>query len=753
MSQTPFMYLKENIDKIKFNCSEVQEKEYRRAFSAVLDKMDKYFIENELYDVVNYQPIVELMLSSKNVFSFNVSQELKKKHWAGVMTRHSTGKRVIGMSEEYMGLGTTTEGVLCHEFIHFLTLGPDVLSYQKDGERFETQLPQRQANLYLSGYRRNLTQRKIDALEAGTALDGGFICEAFTELTKQEIYSEKECYHSYPAQTSLIKLLNNLTGTQINIKDFLRGDLPNYIRILGRKNFEEFNSLCENFQEKYNQNARIDFTSDPDYIKAQDIVCRTILKNIEENPEKYSVEEYIRVATIIMTEAPTANNNPNYERYRSDILRTGNAIVRSQNLTFAQKQKFSDLMKKTIATNVMKKRECYDLPSKDLNFSFKSAENGFQICFKNGAFISSKDFPKHTSYATKFKLGTTEIIVSFVEKGGYKITASGPNVNPSQTITVLPDGKNANKLLILDEKNNEISKLDFKVQERIRNKNISQNINLLSNFEHSAFINKILTETNDIRLYQIKKFTTSDGKEYLVANSNKSSVVYRITENGYEKVDVLSHEKMNENISVYDGENPTNVVTDEVCQRIKLSDGTELVRYFDETNREQVGEIFRDSLNREIVLKAEDITLFDKGNKDLSFLSSSSSGFASQGINRPLPHKDLEAERKAMEEQKKHSETVREKEETEKKQKIEAERKSQNISAEEAAKRDKVISDERARQQRVEKEKSELFDKVEQQARQTGRVNEDFSVESHKVDELGLNIENQTQTHSNGRGR
>ena len=181
---TPFQYLKQNIDKIKFNCDPKYIPEYKRAFSAVLDKMDKYFSQNGLYEIVNYQPIVESMIKNDSKFSFMIDDDIAERHWAGVHKRWTQGVREIGMSPEYMGRGTTTEGVLCHEFVHHLTLGPEILTYTKDGDRYETQLPVSTGSVRLGGMKRNLDKKSVEGLDAGMALDGGFICEAFTELVK-----------------------------------------------------------------------------------------------------------------------------------------------------------------------------------------------------------------------------------------------------------------------------------------------------------------------------------------------------------------------------------------------------------------------------------------------------------------------------------------------------------------------------------------------------------------------------------------
>ena len=75
----PFQYLKQNIQKIRFDCEPKYLAEYRRAFSAVLDKMDKYFAQNGLYEVVDYQPIVESMLASHKTFTFKIDDDVINK--------------------------------------------------------------------------------------------------------------------------------------------------------------------------------------------------------------------------------------------------------------------------------------------------------------------------------------------------------------------------------------------------------------------------------------------------------------------------------------------------------------------------------------------------------------------------------------------------------------------------------------------------------------------------------------------------
>ena len=479
----PFQYLQQNIDKINFDCDPKYIHEYKRAFSAVLTKMDKFFVQNGLYEVVDYQPIVESMFASHKTFSFKIDDKFSKRYWAGVHVRKPQGVREIGMSKEYMGRGTITEGVLCHEFIHYLTLGPEVLKYTKDGDKYEVRLPVSTGLGRIGGTIINTTKKTVDGLDAGLALDGGFICEAFTELVKQEIYTEEECPHSYPAQTSLIKLLNNLTGTKVNVKDFLRGDLPNYVKILGRKNFEEFNSLCEAFQKKYNANAHIDHTTDSDYLAAQDLVCRTILKNIEKEPKKYTPEDYIRIASCIMAEVPALSSDPNYtEIYKSAITTAGNAIIHSQSLKNDDRRKFEKLLNATLTKSIQQKKKIFNIPAPYVDFAFKKTPEGFALNFKNGPFIPSSLFPTLYSCKKVAKIGANEISIEVDEKGIYKITAKTPDTEP-QVIKILPNKSNPNDLLIQDANNKDIVDLNFTLESKKLNKSIQENLYLLENLK------------------------------------------------------------------------------------------------------------------------------------------------------------------------------------------------------------------------------------------------------------------------------
>lgn len=671
-TMTPFQYLKQNINKIKFDCEPKYVPEYKRAFAAVLDKMDKYFAQNGLYDVVNYQPIVESMIKKDSKFSFIIDNVIAERHWAGVHRRMPQGVREIGMSPEFMGRGTTTEGVLCHEFVHYLTLGPEIIKYTKDGDRYETQLPVANGNIRIGGVKRNLDKQSVTGLDAGSALDGGFICEAFTELVKQEIYSEEECYHSYPAQTAIIKFLNNLTGTKVNIEEFLRGDLPNYVKILGRKNFEEFNRSCEAFQKKYNANARIDYTTDSDYLAAQDLICKTILQNIEEEPEKYSPEEYIRIASTIMAEAPALISNPNYcERYKSAIITAGNAITRSQPLENEEKRKFNRLLRATLDKATQQKKEAFNIPSPNAEFAFKKTTDGFALNFKNGLFIPSSIFPTHYASKKVARIGTNEIAIEVDEKGTYQITAKSPNAEP-KIIKITPSKTNPNELVIQDANNEDIFKLNFAREAKKIDRNIQENLSLLGNFQQYDNIQTVLQDNATSRIYAVKKITSNNGEEYLVAESNNNAVFYKLTPNGYRRVDVVEKITPQEDTDISSkfttgkdektslvGYRPSGVKTDETSISYKLADDTTFVSYYDQTGREQIGQqinpFHEDSST--IIIPIENLTLYNKNNEDMVDLAPTETR-AAKDTKQESQQQDVETEIKDDEKQKTTQEEV-----------------------------------------------------------------------------------------------
>ena len=76
--------------------------------------------------------------------------------------------------------------------------------------------------------------------------------------------------------------------------------------------------------------------------------------------------------------------------------------------------------------------------------------------------------------------------------------------------------------------NKDIFKLNFAREDRKRTKAIQENIALLTHFDHYDDVKDVLKDNAGYRVYSVKQITTPSGEEYLVANSSKTSMFYRI---------------------------------------------------------------------------------------------------------------------------------------------------------------------------------------------------------------------------------
>lgn len=757
MAQTPFKYLKSNINKVKFDCEPKYLSEYRRAFGAVLDRLDVFFRKNNLYECVDYQRIVEKMIAPDSKFKFEIDKSIAEVNYAGIHRRFNNGNRIIGMSPEYMSGGTRTEGVLCHEFIHYLTVGQEVLFYQKDGESFEVELPHHGV-VNIGGVKRNLTQRKVDALEAGSALDGGFICEAFTELTKQQIYAEDESYHSYIPQTSLIKFLNNLTGTQTNLQDFLRGDLPNYIQILGRKNFQEFNSYCESFQKRFSQNASINYMQDPDYIKAQNLIVTCVLQNIKDNPQNYTASDFVRIASTIIAEYPTVLVDVNaYNRYKSQILSAKADFVKSQNLTFEQKKQFASILDSTIAQEASKKQDKFIPTELYSDFAFKQTPNGFMVSYKGGPFIDSSQFPNLRFSYGSVKYGNMQLKVGVTEKGEYKVEAIDTLVGTTRAITIMQS--KTGELLISSDASEKAYKLNFNAQKKIRDKSIDANLALLENFSHYNQLMSILSSSEE-RIYAIKKVVTSSGQEYLVASFSGSAKFYKITANGYEIAEVISTEKTNEQtpisrkVIVGDKQNgmigymKTGEETDNSSVVYTLNDGTKFVSYFAGSSEAFAEQISPFNLSNQIFATCENQTLYFSANPSTKNMVGSASSWATMEVERQPKGGDgrEEAEKTARAEEMRRQSQCEE----EIQRRRQEEQRHRKLAQEEMERRDKELQEERKRQQAERARQESEYQEKKRRMETSGKVIDEYGVDISEIERARGAIE---QSVGFGRGK
>lgn len=122
MEETPFMHLCNNLDSARFVGPDDLVKTFKETFRKVLKRMDAYFLEHDYYSIVDYAAIVEQILNSDGYYRFCVDNTLKKSTSLGKCFRPSKNGSYILLYEYTLNNPTYRETVLCHEFIHMLTL-------------------------------------------------------------------------------------------------------------------------------------------------------------------------------------------------------------------------------------------------------------------------------------------------------------------------------------------------------------------------------------------------------------------------------------------------------------------------------------------------------------------------------------------------------------------------------------------------------------------------------------------------------
>jgi hypothetical protein len=637
MSVTPFQYLKEHIYDIKFDCDRKYLFEYQRAFSAVLDRMDKYFTSTGLYKAVDYQPIVEQMLSKKNLFAFKVQENPEiipgAAGYYSPNPYYENGKFVnkseIYMLKEFMGRGTTTEGCLCHEFIHYLTLNPERLTYTENGEQYSVMMPRYRSGG--RGYKRNLTKGPHGGTAVSFPLDGGFICEGFTELLKQQIYSEKEDFHAYNAQTNMLKFINKLEGKSnlSMFREFLRGDLPSYVDAIGRENLEKLNEASQIFHKdkKTAYSTPSKYLSDAHYMYAQHMVCDSILKDIAKNPQKYSIKEYLEIIDNIMSDTYMLSNDTYSQKYATLVAIVNKYIANSKSLDDDKREKFTALLESTIE----KRRENQEgivLPEPYNHIKIKQGINdSIQInnCTFDFEFLGLVQLNNDANYTYQ---------MNNMPDGSYRFKIYSKDNSPNQIFKLVPNKRTPGDFIVQNENNEEITKLNFKVRKNKFEREMQGNISMLENFDLYDDIQTILSNNQDANIGNIKKITAENGETFLIVGASKGLIFYKQTPNGYVKVEVDEKQAvpegtnvnykftMGEKNSMLVGYNPTGIKTEDECFSYKLSDGTSIVSYFDDKGKSQYGQQilpYSKAINP-IIITTNNSMVFDRHNEDLTTL-------------------------------------------------------------------------------------------------------------------------------------
>ncbi|MBQ4558097.1 MAG: hypothetical protein IJA61_01825 [Clostridia bacterium] len=498
---TPLLKLREQLPNFEFGYSSFEEASEEnmqmrlnnivslaKSFGNALSRMDEYFTKNHYYDEVDYNQIINSILDGSQ--SFNIIIDETDTSYAGQITRDAKDYCYLEMNPQYVQPGIDSESTICHEFIHFLVFGISELSY------IENSTPKKLKIIdYLQeDYDNNLYTLVLDCSSniiskptLGNILvndNHQFIKEGFTEYLTNLIYPDS--YNAYLPQVKMIKFLNKITGGNINFRNFLKSNLDNYAAVFGEDNFRLINDYCNEFHTKWQlSNATLDYKTDPDYNRAQDIVCTTILNNIKQNPNNYSTEKIVDIISAIKAKAPIIDEDiRDGDKYDLEIKATIQSVAASKTTNVEDRRIFYTLLRDVIADNADNTNKLFYLPDSDFIL---------QACNKEEFFVSYKGNSKHllakntqqgielcTSDFSREK--EREIYVEInPSTNSYTLHAINHESREIDRVIITPQGKGSDKFLVQNENNSFI--IDFTIEQSKRQSKINHDLDILKNME------------------------------------------------------------------------------------------------------------------------------------------------------------------------------------------------------------------------------------------------------------------------------
>lgn len=290
MEETPFMHLCNNLDSARFVGPDDLVKTFKETFKKVLKRMDAYFLEHDYYSIVDYDAIVEQILNSDGYYRFCVGNKPKKPSTLGKCFRPSKNGSYILLYEYTLNNPTYRETVLCHEFIHMLTLCFKQKLVFKKGEKRKIYTKFLSNENYGSIEINNLTKHTFKRDNSQNPIYSKLVAEGFAELLCNKIYHDAP--YTYFGYRKLVHLLNSLTGEENNIQDFLRGEFGDLISIIGKpeileilRKSEPLNGvMLEHFER---------ITEHKEFSDMQLAIVIPALKGIQENPNNFNAKNII----------------------------------------------------------------------------------------------------------------------------------------------------------------------------------------------------------------------------------------------------------------------------------------------------------------------------------------------------------------------------------------------------------------------------------------------------------------------------
>ena len=224
---------------------------YRFIISRVFSRLDKYFTETNLYGCNDYEHVVDRILVDRE-YVFELSRNMPQRVRGRFQRYNPFQNGAIKLNAQYFYDNIVTEATLCHEVIHLLTTGNDVITYQIPKGQAELVLPD---NYSLKAGYKKVTKNgksKTEILTYADVSHNGFLKEGLTEILRHRIYTLEESKDSYPLQTSFVRLMNFVVGVKEDsiLKEFLQGDLESYRKYFG-VNYRTLQNTLDNFMKEY----------------------------------------------------------------------------------------------------------------------------------------------------------------------------------------------------------------------------------------------------------------------------------------------------------------------------------------------------------------------------------------------------------------------------------------------------------------------------------------------------------------------
>jgi len=697
MQITPFQHLRNNINNVHVIGDELQKQQIKNALSRMLDRLDSYFIENNLYACANYEQIVQDIISSPNFkIVADVNKTLKNKGRYGEYQFDHETERVILVDLEQLINETQLEGALCHEFIHHLTDGNNIIEYIKNNESHKVTLPHvpKGGNAEIGGTDIVTDSNGVKRTEYIEAHRGQtFINEGFVEYIKQQIYSGQESAWAYEAQTSMISFIVDLFGND-TISDFFSGNLASVSSHFSKEEWTKFMSATTSFQKI--DGRRYDWPNSQYYITAQDIVVNSAIKEITSDLKSIKLSELIRVLSTIKGDAPLTP----IDRQRYDKVCT-ETINKYCAQTSTNPQLMRKLIARTIVSKADQKQNIFQANLTSNPILIKQTSAGFALSMDGKKFVYSQQFPT--------TMGTP--VEQIADDGWkYKITNNGTNVytivfsntalGQEENIRLI---HNEGSIIIADKQSNKKYIMDFDKEKKKRAERIQENQRLLNNPKYIEMVSSFVSQGQ--KVYNIREVIAENGKKYFVVSKPSGKEFFSVEDDGLKKVSIV---KQAQNIPQTKITRKTTLVgttqsiyantkeqTDSTSIQYTLEDGSTFVKYFTSDGKELIAQKDGDAL-----IERTNSSLYSSSNTDLVGVFDSS--YFKQEITRDptRPAPPVEETTNNDETRSRQAEFDRRRTEM---------YKQQRMTQEQQRARDKKIEDERrAQREREEKAKADF---------------------------------------------